>query len=159
MSEVTVDSSSQCHVLLFMSPYVLSLCLYLCGRASGGLILIARQASKCLCRVSFLFAFASDNFSCYFAWQIITIRFVTDLALFLCQLLFLLLSFDLSCDLSAAGCSASWQGGQAVQRRTSVTCLQRWTPSSQLWPLSTLSTKSCLDLSYTDESIEEFKNP
>lgn len=59
--------------LLFMSPYVLSLCLYLCGRASGGLILIARQASKCLCRVSFLFAFASDHFSCYFAWQIIAI--------------------------------------------------------------------------------------
>lgn len=143
--------------LFFMSPYVLSLCLYLCGRASGGLILIARQASKCLCCASFLFSFASDHFSCFFAWQTITIRFVTDLV-FVCQLHLVLLFFDLLCDLSAAGCSASWQGGQAVHRRTSVTCLRRWTPSSQLWPLSTLSTRSCLDLSYTDESNEEFEN-
>lgn len=36
--------------------HVLSLCLYLCTRASGGLILIARQASKCLCHCVLFFA-------------------------------------------------------------------------------------------------------
>lgn len=50
-----------------------------------------------------------------------------------------------------AGCLASWRGGRAAPRRTCVTCLQRWTPSSPLWPSSTSSTKSCWDLSCTDE--------
>lgn len=36
--------------------HVLFLCLYLCTRASGGLILIARQASKCLCHCVLFFA-------------------------------------------------------------------------------------------------------
>lgn len=52
---------------------------------------------------------------------------------------------------SLAGCLASWRGGQAAPRRTCVTCLLRWTPSSPLWPSSTLSTKSCWGLSCTDE--------
>lgn len=47
------------------------LCLYSCARASGGLTLIARQASKCLLLCG-VFSLASD-----FAWQLITIRFIT----------------------------------------------------------------------------------
>lgn len=50
-----------------------------------------------------------------------------------------------------AGCLASWQGGRAAPQRTCVTCLQRWTPSSPPWPSSTSLTKSCSDLSCTDE--------
>lgn len=53
---------------------------------------------------------------------------------------------------SPAGCSASWRGGRAAPRRTCVTCLQRWTPSSPPWPSSTSSTKSCWGLSCTDEA-------
>lgn len=52
---------------------------------------------------------------------------------------------------SPAGCLASWRGGQAAPQRMCVTCLQRWTPSSLLWLLSTSSTKLCWDLSCTDE--------
>lgn len=80
--------------LLFMSSYILSLCLYLCTRASGGLILIAHQASKCLCH-------CVTGTLCYFAWQLIkTIRFVTldflrkKMGSCQCQILFALLSSD-----------------------------------------------------------------
>lgn len=50
-----------------------------------------------------------------------------------------------------AGCLALWPGGQAAPQRTCVTCLQKWTLSSLLWPSSTSSTKLCWDLSCTDE--------
>lgn len=50
-----------------------------------------------------------------------------------------------------SGCLASWRGGQAAPQRTCATCLQRWTLSSPPWPSSTSSTKSCWDLSCTDE--------
>ena len=57
----------------------------------------------------------------------------------------------------AAGCLALWRGVRAAPQRTCVTCLQRWTPSSRLWPSSTLSTKSCWDHSCADERVGEFK--
>lgn len=56
----------------------LSLCLYLCTRASGGLILIARQASKCLWGSVFpLSVTIPAGTMCFFAWQLITIGFAT----------------------------------------------------------------------------------
>lgn len=151
--------------LLFMFYYVLSLCLYLCTCASGGLILIARQASKCLRHT--VFFFSSDITDCVticsFAWQLITITLCFTLTSrdkipfsVKYHFLFHLLTSDVS--LFAAGYLALWRGGQAVLQRTCVTCLQRWIPSSQLWPLSTLSTKSCWDHSYTDERAGEFEN-
>lgn len=55
-------------------PYVLSLCLYMCAHASGGLILIARQASKCLCYCVYFVCEWNDQQEtmCYSAWQLIT---------------------------------------------------------------------------------------
>lgn len=100
---------------------------------------------------------------CFLAWQLIkTIRFlyfyvppfVEKLG---GQLSIALQPFDFSGVLFAAGCLALWPEGQAALRKTSVTCSQRWTPSSQPWPSSTLSTKSCWDRSYGDEREDELK--
>lgn len=93
---------------------------------------------------------------CFFAWQLI--RFVTSWDI----IGFLSVSnsspvFSPLTSPFAAGCLALWRGVQAAPRRTCVTCLQRWTPSSQLWPSSTLSTKSCWDHSYADERVGELK--
>lgn len=52
---------------------------------------------------------------------------------------------------SSTECLALWPGEQAVLQKTSVTCLQRWTRSSRLWPSSTSSTKSCWDHSSVDK--------
>lgn len=141
--------------LLFMFSFILYLCLYLCTRASGGLILIARQASKCLRHC--VFFFASDIINRYNVLLCMAVNHnqicypEPTLGFMKCKIWLALLSSDLSCLLFAAGCLALWQGGRAVLQKTCVTCLQRWTPSSQLWPLSTLSTKSCWAHSYTDE--------
>ena len=53
--------------------YVLSLCLYTCAHASGGLILIAHQASKCLCHCVYFVCYWNDQQEtmCYSAWQLI----------------------------------------------------------------------------------------
>ena len=137
---------------------VFCLCLYLCARASGGLIVIARQASKCLCLCVFFFC------KCYYrlllAWHLITIRFVTWTVLemgffFCCQILFAPLCSDFSCLLFAAGCLALWPDVQAVLQRMCVTYLQRLTLNNLLWPLSTLSTRLCWDHSYADEDSGE----
>lgn len=56
--------------------------------------------------------------------------------------------------LTCPGCLALWRGGPAAPQRTCATCLLRWILSSRQWPLSTSSTKSCWDLSYTDEIFD-----
>lgn len=61
--------------------------------------------------------------------------------------------FHFSCGLVTAGCLALWRGGPAAPRRTCATCSLRWIPSSRPWPLSTSSTKSCWDLSSTDDAF------
>lgn len=135
--------------LLFMSSNVLSPCLYLCTHASGGLILIAHQASKCLCLYVFLVSDSTD-------WQICSMyRLIHVFSYYrnkICYVSsFASWSFDFWCLFSFAECLALWQGGQELPQKTCVTCLQRQTLSNQLWPLSTLSTKSCQDHSYADE--------
>ena len=144
---------------LFMSAYILSLCLYLCTRASGGLILVAHQASKSLCPVCFSLRLISSTWTlCYVAWQLIrTVQFVIltsweeKWVLFKVERYLLCILFTPLCLLFVAGCLASLPGERAALLKTCVTCLQRWTPSSQPWPLSTLSTKSCWDHTYVDE--------
>ena len=63
-----------------MSLLFIGFCLCVCprARASGGLILIAHLASKCLCHMSiFLLQVTSSSKMGYFAWRLITIRFAT----------------------------------------------------------------------------------
>lgn len=127
--------------------FLLSLCLYPRTHASGGLVLIARQASKCLHHAHFFFLFkiiysATKNVL-DFAWQLIMKVWTSWHKN--CTVLYFLDLF------SPAGCLALWRGGQAAPQGTCVTCLQRWTPSSLPWPSSTSSTKLCWDLSCTDE--------
>lgn len=85
-------------------------------------------------------------------------QFETNLCFSYCQILFVLLSFDFSRLLFAAGCLASWPGGRAALRRMCVTYLPKWTLNNRLWPLSTLSTRLCWGRSYADEDSREFEN-
>lgn len=150
------------------------LCVSICPsvsiftHASGGLILITRQASKCLCLCVFFFASDIQCCSVQRCYQCMANNhhWFWDRIWFLSQSVWLIVlsyvvalhSFYLSMPFSATGCLDLWRGGRAVQRRTCVTCLQKWTPSSQLWPSSTLSTKSCWGHSYADEDREKFQD-
>lgn len=128
--------------------FLLSLCLYPCTHASGGLVLIARQASKCLQHAHLLFFFFSKSYSQPLKWAGLCMALNHQSLNLLRQSLQFFLILGSS---SPAGCLASWRGARAAPRRTCVTCLQRWTRSSPPWPSSTSSTKSCWGRSCTGE--------